>query len=524
MIRSGTRERGQLYTLNDAEMSNFLREFPISVLTPWIHKHIRRLFRCFPAGIAVHCFEALLYNMVQFRLSDVVPDVVEFVLRMDAMRVVEVGPDRLRCFIFQNVSPNPKHVLVRPIGYSELLIVLFAQLNTQQNRGIDGETLEKAFHARYQSRLVHEAPFIQQIIAKIADVDVDGAKYRLLPSSRKYLATQPSAFAAILRERTEPERSERQTPSSPFREDACSVFMGGFSHGTTVEDLRAELAKLGVKMLSSSGISYRNYGWSFVTLSSAADARHLMSISPIKIWGRSIDIRPFIDRERVRNHCANKPKDEAIIAALTEMLQRESDGLTLAEVQSRLFRVFHYRLDGPELTKLAGEYPTRVYVRRLRTERLFCVGVWSGKDATMDGLFVRLQAMWKRGRGGHAMEEVTLRELENEFARRYRTRIDAKVFGFESVGEVVKELRAVKGLPFTIKDEESVKEGSNVTSPGFVRSASNHSSVSSSSGAYRYSAGNVNSASMSGVASPRAPTSSESGRRVGFANRNVQNK
>ena len=99
---------------------------------------------------------------------------------------------------------------------------------------------------------------------------------------------------------------------SPFKEDHVSVFMGGFAQGTTTEQLKNALHELNVKMIECSGISYRNYGWSFVTLANSKQAEYLINISPITIGNRSIDIRPFINRRRVRNHNALKPPKQDI--------------------------------------------------------------------------------------------------------------------------------------------------------------------------------------------------------------------
>ncbi len=66
------KERGQLYTLFDIQISLFLQEFDSLILPQLIIKHIRRLFRCFPNGIAVNCLQDLLYNMVEFKLENII--------------------------------------------------------------------------------------------------------------------------------------------------------------------------------------------------------------------------------------------------------------------------------------------------------------------------------------------------------------------------------------------------------------------------------------------------------------------
>ncbi len=74
IVITNTKERGQLYTLADDQISLFLQEFDSIILQQWIIKHIRRLFRCFPNGIACNCLQDLLYNMVEFKLSDIIPN------------------------------------------------------------------------------------------------------------------------------------------------------------------------------------------------------------------------------------------------------------------------------------------------------------------------------------------------------------------------------------------------------------------------------------------------------------------
>ncbi len=195
---------------------------------------------------------------------------------------------------------------------------------------------------------MHEAPFIQDVLRKICDITIiknqNGTEtklYKLLKSSKQYFDTQPDAFAPILNRSLEliinnnisvnNNNTENEVPQSPFKEDHVSVFMGGFSHGTTIEDLRRELAKKGVTMISSSGISYRNYGWSFVTLSNDKEAQYLISISPIQIMGRNIDVRPFINRQRIRNHIGNKPSNKIMLESMIDLisLQEQVQGLTV---------------------------------------------------------------------------------------------------------------------------------------------------------------------------------------------------
>ena len=176
---------------------------------------------------------------------------------------------------------NRNMLLRRPVGYSELLTVLLSQYYTTdpQNsyfNGIDGETLEKAFHSHYKSRCVYEAPFIQDVLNKICQISIDPNQckvYKLVASSKQYFDTQPSAFAPILHRSLKltadtmtgtvsngqsMEHGEDLIPQSPFNEDRVSVFMGGFSHGTTVEDLRTEIAKRGLFVVLTLHPSHTN--------------------------------------------------------------------------------------------------------------------------------------------------------------------------------------------------------------------------------------------------------------------------
>eukprot|EP01084_Bolivina_argentea_P316454 548545_1 len=574
ILITNTKERGQLYTLNDDQISLFLQEFEIGILEPWIVKHIRRLFRCFPNGIACHCLEDLLFNMVQFRLSTIMPSWHEFVCNIASMyctnlngidtfivvdfddfnkkyaaaqpaKVTQICANNIEYYLSSHL--NSANILRRPVGYCELLIVLLSSyyttdMNNAYFAGIDGETLEKAFHSSYQSRLVHEAPFIQDVLGKICQITIvkDTNKlYKLLSSSKQYFDTQPDAFAPILKrslelivsvEKKEEEEPKEETllPQSPFKEDHVSVFMGGFGQGTTVDDLRIELAKKGITMISCSGISYRNYGWSFVTLSNDKEAQYLISVSPIQIGGRMIDVRPFINRQRVRNHIANKPSNLAMLRAMIDLFEDANDGLTVAEIQSKLFRKFSYRIDGPELTKIVGDNPKHLHIKRHQTERIYWTPKLAG-NVSLDEVMIKINKLWKHikcnyygnvyneeilpadGISDHSHSaasnksgdnEYTISEsdFENEFARRYRYAIDASNFGFTSVKLLLESLpvpfrvivyeypvpqhtsySAVKHIkPYmTISTGYNYhQQSNNVTSPRYI--TSNHSSFSRS--------------------------------------------
>ena len=267
-------------------------------------------------------------------------------------------------------------------------------------------------------------------------------------------------------------------------------------------------------MVSSSGISYRNYGWSFVTLSSAKEAQYLVSISPLVIAGRNIDVRPFINRQRVKNHISNKPSVEAMLNAMVDLFNTHkisSYGLTVADIQSKLFRTFSYRIDGPEITKIVGDNPKFLYAKRQGTERIFATPKM-GANVPLDELALKINNLWqhiqcnyrgnvyeqnnnptdddykntkqqqqqseedesvkssnsgksksprtkrrsKRNQIKPKEEEYTIsvRDFENEFARRYRCAIVANNFGFGSVKELMHSLKTQQKIAFNVVENK----------------------------------------------------------------------
>eukprot|EP01083_Nonionella_stella_P111169 325964_1 len=140
---------------------------------------------------------------------------------------------------------------------------------------------------------------------------------------------------------------------SPFFEDHCSVFMGGFKHGTTVQDIHRALSDLGgADVISCTEIKYRKFGFSWVTLSSTKEADYLIGMSPVKMLGANIDIRPFINRERQQK---DRPKDEVILKTMIELLlngSQTSIGLSIRELQPLLYRSLSYRVSGTDLVQI----------------------------------------------------------------------------------------------------------------------------------------------------------------------------
>jgi len=76
-----------------------------------------------------------------------------------------------------------------------------------------------------------------------------------------------------------------------------------------------------------------------------------------------------------RNHMRNKPSEAVVLDAMLAALKENPEGLSVAQLQTQLFYKFHYRLDGPELTKLVGNNPTKLQMRRRAHERVFITQV-----------------------------------------------------------------------------------------------------------------------------------------------------
>eukprot|EP01083_Nonionella_stella_P093365 261638_1 len=159
---------------------------------------------------------------------------------------------------------------------------------------------------------------------------------------------------------------------SPFLEDHQSVFMGGFPHGTTVNDIRRELIKMGFVVIDCTEIKYRKFGFSWVTLSTTAEADYLVQMSPIKMFGMRIDIRPFINREKQR---CKMPSDAIILRTMIRLLSDATNvnvGLTFGDVQVMLFERLSHRISATHLLKIINEHPDRLRIKTdtCQTERI----------------------------------------------------------------------------------------------------------------------------------------------------------
>ena len=87
---------------------------------------------------------------------------VVFVLHMDNMRIVEVGDELETSWRRTETASTGGDARTTAVGYSELLLV---QLETH-GYGINGETLERAFHANSQPRQDLRLPEIRTVRAQ----------------------------------------------------------------------------------------------------------------------------------------------------------------------------------------------------------------------------------------------------------------------------------------------------------------------------------------------------------------------
>ena len=105
--------------------------------------------------------------------------------------------------------------------------------------------------------------------------------------------------------------------------------MGGFRSTTTTDEIKRELLeKYSVTMTTATQLCFRNYGWTFVTLSTSIEAESLVKQSPITLCNAKIDVRFFIDRQKVANHVHNKPDDLKILNAIIQELESNMSPLS----------------------------------------------------------------------------------------------------------------------------------------------------------------------------------------------------
>ncbi|ETO28294.1 hypothetical protein RFI_08840 [Reticulomyxa filosa] len=366
-------------------------------------------------------------------------------------------------------------VLSTAIGYRELLIALLAH----HKKPIDIGELEHEFEELFNMHLNACSPVINRVLKKINDptlnqeqkqsqlhhtsqaVDESNSSRSSLHSSLRSSYSSLKSMITKFRLATNFElhyeknralfelvcpkcRQDASVIKSPFKEDHRTVFMGGFAHGTSTKELEDALAEYGAKMIDCKGISFRNYGWSFVTVETPQQAEDLIARSPIQIRGRNIDVRPFIDRKRVvsfverkeevnqlqdfKNHQQNRPSPKKLLIAVLDAVQQNPSGLTVAQMQTNLFHKFQFRVDGPEITKLVSRNAKLLQIKRHPIEKIKMhrlkmdelkwkiLKIWNSSDSTQDGTDENNVV----SEGEEKVKEqkvLSLADFENEFAR-----------------------------------------------------------------------------------------------------------
>eukprot|EP01083_Nonionella_stella_P097774 274846_1 len=393
-----TANRGTLFSLNPDQIECVVAQFEPQMLRSALIYHIQKIFRCYPNGIACSCFQQVFYNMIQLRLSKFLSCWVQFVQSIPSIYCINIGGSNMfiqmddlntlavtkkagvsmtrkeiKCFLMRHL--NASNILKHCYGYDELLMALF-----REHEYINSAQMEQMFYALYKCRLVHEAPFVQSKLNGICDsyASPDGVTlYNLSSPYVTYMKDNVDGFNAIFKRELTFNSQGNKHPrcvkdvsqsiiKSPFSTDHCTLFLGGFCKGDSSEALERELNDMGVEVVSCSGILYRSYGWAYVTLSSAKECDYLLSISPIYILRRSIDVRPYLDRYKAYHSIDKKPSKRQMMQSIRRfIIDAKSESLSIAELQSRLFRKYSYRISGPEIIQLVTNHPNVFYVRNL---------------------------------------------------------------------------------------------------------------------------------------------------------------
>lgn len=262
--------------------------------------------------------------------------------------------------------------------------------------------------------------------------------------------------------------AEEGSTASPFREDRNTVFLGGIPKGLTSRFLAGLLKEWGVTVKKCSPIEYRQFGWSYVTLSSPEEAQWLISKSPIRIRDRYVDVRPFLNRRRIVNHVANKPSYEELLSAMMNLVDRRPDGLSVAEVQVHLFRRFSYRVDGPELIWMINRNPSKLFQQRSGNGMQELIyRTMAFPKMRKSRLRRKLSTLWaaiSRHYFGPPSYEyaISSTELMDEFAVYYRAVVDPKDYGFRSFSALCHDLAVPEKCGFRLLDNGFVphEEGS----------------------------------------------------------------
>lgn len=228
------------------------------------------------------------------------------------------------------------------------------------------------------------------------------------------------------------EGKENVENASPFHEDRTFVFLGGLPFGKTPENVSTALESLGVTVHLCSAIKYRQYGWAYVSLGSEEDAQYLIAKSPIKLYGKLVDVRPFLNRRRVPNHFEKKPAYHEVLDSLVELAKRDRQkGITVAAAQTFLFRKFSYRLDGPELLWIVSQNPTKLRTSRGSNECIFVTRTLPETPLTV--LLNKIYKLWRIISGRYSSDTISVSDLHNEFASLFRKTIDPANYGHDSM-------------------------------------------------------------------------------------------
>eukprot|EP01084_Bolivina_argentea_P274448 467813_1 len=304
IVCTRTPTRGVLYTLAHDALPFIVATFDPQTLRAAVTCHIQKILRCYPNGISCDYFQQVFYNMVQIRLSKIVPSGgswFQFVNSIPSIYCINIRgsnvfiqmddldksavktPGDVAFFLTNNLNPN--NVLKHCYGYDELLMALFH--DTTGSTNFTGVQMEKTFYQLYKCRLVHEAPFIRSKLKGICTLccAANGVvQYSLSREYVAYMKDNMDGFNAVFQRElklnphgvkndwkrgrlmNDVVEDPKSITKSPFCADHCTVFMGGFCKGDSSEQLQRELAEMGVTVVSCSGILYRSYGWAYVTL------------------------------------------------------------------------------------------------------------------------------------------------------------------------------------------------------------------------------------------------------------------
>lgn len=536
-----TLSRGRLYTLSvplsrDDAVSFFGHHFSRKALWRWFPKHLLRILRLFPGGVAVDCLEPLLFSMSELSASAILGEGWwrRFVESSSLIRSVSPRDGVEVALLVEGDGPRSgeevdRHLLggkvvARPIGYSEVLTVVLLEIERTTDCGVDAESLERAFYERFESRLVAEAPLIEDVLSKICAVTLSAGRprYRLLAEMRSYFESEPAAFKPMEigggddgdDENDENDENgndsnddgddpndtndtndtndsndgndsndtndadggdddiehrggcgDTEALSSPFAEDRASIFLGGIPLGmSSLELTRALCARWKVTVTACSPVSFRtHYGWAFLTLDSPKSARLLVAQSPLSILGRNVDVRPFLNRQRVANHPGNRPSDGEVVAALKEMAgHSKTAGVTIAEAQCRLFRAFSYRFDGPEVSHIVARNPRHVATRRAANGQR-TVHSTPSLPAAVSAETVRhriCHELWPQIRANYR-HSIFVADLEDEFANKFKAALCPRHFGKATAGELFEAMELDRRLRVRIIDAERPRDRSN---------------------------------------------------------------